>query len=1208
MVSKRLLLRALNSRIALVVTILLGFTGGITIVLQARLLSRAINLAFLEREGLAQLSPLLAALFLIITIRSFVLFGGEISADYLARNVKTRLRIELFEHLFLLGPQFARGERTGELVNTIVEGTEALDRYFREYLPQLAIAALVPLTLLVFVFPVDLISGIILLVTAPLIPIFMVLIGSLADELTRRQWRSLGMMSAHFLDVLQGLTILKMLGRSQAQIRVIGQVSNQYRLSTMRVLRVAFLSALVLELLSTMSTALIAVGVGLRLLYGSLNFEDAFFILVIAPDFYLPLRLLGTRFHASVAGITAARQMFDILDTAPAGLAASGIDTQAVRIPVQSSSPEIRLQEVCFTYPGEGKPLLQQVSLTIPPGKIVALVGPSGAGKSTIASLLLGFGKADTGEIYFDGVPVSNLPLEERRAWIAWVPQMPYLFNQSVFENIRLGKPDASREQVISAAKQAYAHDFILTLPQGYDTQIGERGARLSGGQAQRIALARAFLKNAPLLVLDEATAHLDPELELQIQLAVRKLLSGRSVLVIAHRLSTAAQADQVCVLSQGHIVQSGNHEQLIRQDGLYRRMASAHAYLESTGPNLSSDEDRIGSGGPLSAADPVNTFSQAGASQSSSDPIDSKRSVWLLGKLMSFISPSWKEIFFSVLLGFGTIASGIGLMSTSAYIIARAALQPSIAVLQVPIVGVRFFGIARGVFRYLERYVSHDVTLRALSRLRVWFYQKLEPLAPARLMMYRSGDLLSRIVADINTLENLYVRVIYPPFVALLTAAAMFIFLSSFHFLFALLLSFFFLIAGGLVPVIIRRLSRRSGQELVLQRARLNSALVDGIQGMPDLLAYNHEHGHLQQVQEIEGEFSRAHSHLARLSGLQNGLVLWLSLAAMWLFLRIGIGMLQTGILEGLYLPVLVLAVLSGFEAVLPLPLAAAQLDSSLQAANRLFEVIDTPTEVEEPASPQPIGTLPFAIKVRSLYFAYPGERKYALKKVEFSLEPARSLAIVGPSGAGKSTLVNLLLRFWEFHQGSILLNEVDLRRYSPQEIRRQIAVVSQNVHLFNASIRDNLRIARPEASQKEIELATETAQIHTFIQSLPLGYDTPIGEQGLRLSGGERQRLAIARAVLKQAPVVILDEAAANIDVLTEQNIRTALKKWARERALLLITHRLGNLNDMDEILVLRGGEIVERGRHEELLERGRIYYRMWQSEQQTFLDPAE
>ena len=569
---RRLLRCALSAHLDLLLAVALGVLAGVVVVVQARLLSRVVSQVFLARSTLEQVALPLVGLVICALARAGLVWGSQTSAGGVAGRVKGHLRERLAAHLLVLGPAFARGERTGELTNTVVEGIEALDGFFRHYLPQLTLSALVPITVLLFVFPLDWISGLILLLTAPLIPIFMVLIGNLAEELTRRQWTSLSRMSAHFLDVLQGLTTLKALGRSRQYWRVIAQISGRFRQATMGVLRVAFLSAMVLEMIATISTAVVAVQIGLRLLYGQLGFEQALFALILAPEFYLPLRLLGARFHTGMEGVATSQRIFEVLETpASASPATEKVGDLALL------RSHIRLSEVKYAYDEGQRPALRGFSLTIERGQKIALVGPSGAGKSTVAHLLLRFIEPDQGTIVVDGRTLQELPAAAWRKQVAWVPQIPYLFHGTVGENIRLARPDAGFEDVVWAARQAHAHAFVDALPRGYDSFIGERGVRLSGGEAQRIALARAFLKDAPLVIFDEATANLDPGVEGLVQEAMARLLEERTALLIAHRLSTVWRADRILVMAEGRVVEEGTHSSLMAGGGLYSNLVGAY-------------------------------------------------------------------------------------------------------------------------------------------------------------------------------------------------------------------------------------------------------------------------------------------------------------------------------------------------------------------------------------------------------------------------------------------------------------------------------------------------------------------------------------------------------------------------------------------------------------------------------------------------------
>ncbi|GBF34860.1 ATP-binding protein CydC [Desulfocucumis palustris] len=564
--------------------------------------------------------------------------------------------------------------------------------------------------------------------------------------------------------------------------------------------------------------------------------------------------------------------------------------------------------------------------------------------------------------------------------------------------------------------------------------------------------------------------------------------------------------------------------------------------------------------------------------------------------RLVKLMAPHWKSMLLATLLGFFTVGSGAGLLGASAFLISGAALHPPVLELMQAIVGVRFFGISRAVFRYLERYFSHDATFRLLSHIRVWFYQALEPLAPARLMEYRSGELVSRMAADVETLEQFYLRVLAPPLVALLTLFGVFAFLARFGLGPAFVFLFFFLAAAAAAPLAVRALGRGGGGLLGETRAALNTQMVDTIQGMTEIAAFNLSARQQRQVGELSEKFLGLQERAAGIRSLSSALAGLLMNLAMWSILLLAIPLVTRGDLDGIYLAVLALVTLGGFEAVLPLPMVFQHIEESLAAARRLFAVIDAKPAVPEPPAPSP-KLRGYDLRVRGLSFSYaPGEPR-ALDGLDFALPRGGRLAVVGPSGAGKSTLVNLLLRFWDYREGSISLGGQELKAFPPEELRRHISVVTQNTYLFNASVRENLLLAKPGAGEKELLRAAREAQIHDFIQGLPRGYDTPVGERGFKLSGGQRQRLAIARALLKNSPVLLLDEATAGLDPVTGRKVMESVSRLMEGRTTVAITHDLTGLEGMDEILVMDRGRVAERGRHSELLEKGGLYRKMWE-----------
>ncbi|MGA3153145.1 MAG: thiol reductant ABC exporter subunit CydD [Streptosporangiaceae bacterium] len=556
-VDPRLLRYAGAARAHLAVAITLGLIGTGLILAQAGLLARALAGAA-RGDATAVLSGTLAALLIVVAARAAVGYGGEVAALRAAATVKSQLRRALIARSLRLGPAWLSGQRAGEIATLSTRGLDGLDSYFARYLPQLVLAVLVPIAVLARVASADWISAVVIAVTLPLIPVFAVLVGWHTKTQTRRQWRLLATLGGHFLDVVEGLPTLKVFGRARVQEDVIAKVTEDYRAATMSTLRVAFLSALVLELSAAVATALVAVEVGLRLLYGHLGYETALLVLLLTPEAFLPLRAVGAQFHASMEGAAAAGRVFEILETAPPDEPRPRPRATARRS-ADLMTQEIRLSDVTAAYPGRRRPALDAVSLTIAPGDRIVLTGPSGAGKSTLLAMLLRFIAPAAGSIEVGGAgagtDLAAIDVQQWRAQIAWVPQQPYLFSGSAADNIALGQGGASRGAICRAARLAGAAAFIEELPAGYDTPLGERGLRLSAGQRQRIALARAFLRDAPLLLLDEPAAHLDPASARLIGAAIDAALSDRTVILVSHGRGWAGEGCRVISLEQGRLM-----------------------------------------------------------------------------------------------------------------------------------------------------------------------------------------------------------------------------------------------------------------------------------------------------------------------------------------------------------------------------------------------------------------------------------------------------------------------------------------------------------------------------------------------------------------------------------------------------------------------------------------------------------------------------
>jgi len=547
----RLLRYASAARGYLAGAVALGLVTTSLILVQAGLIARLLAGA-IRGIGAGAVAGSLVALAIVLLLRAAASYGSEVEALRAAARVKSQLRRRLIAHVLRLGPSWLGGQQAGEITTLSTRGLDALDPYFARYLPQLVLACLVPVAVLVRIGLADWISGLIIAVTLPLIPIFAILIGLHTKSQTQRQWYLLARLGGHFLDVVEGLTTLKIFGRAKAQAAEIRKVTDEHRTATMATLRIAFLSALVLELAATLATAVVAVEVGLRLLAGHMSYQTALLVLILTPEAYLPLRNVGAQFHASTEGAAAAERVFEILQTPPP---LAGRDSPWLPARPALTAP-LRLADVTLRYPGRSQPALERVSLAIHPGEHLVISGPSGAGKSSLLALLLRFAEPTSGHIEVGDHDLARIPASLWREHIGWVPQNPHLFAGSIGDNIALGRPGSGPRAVRRAAGLAGADEFIERLPDGYATRLGERAAGLSAGQRQRIALARAFLRDAPLLLLDEPTAHLDSFSAAELQETLGRLMAGRTVLQVTHSPELASAATRLLTLTDGRLSQ----------------------------------------------------------------------------------------------------------------------------------------------------------------------------------------------------------------------------------------------------------------------------------------------------------------------------------------------------------------------------------------------------------------------------------------------------------------------------------------------------------------------------------------------------------------------------------------------------------------------------------------------------------------------------
>ena len=1141
--------------------------------------------------------PLIAAAVLMLA-RSTLLYLRDVISHRTATLVKAQVRENLFEHALDLGPGHFDQTRTGDVVLSLVEGVERLEHFFGQYLPQMMVALTAPIFIFIYMVILD-------------VPVALIVLGFAAFTLVApavfHRWNrrtsnarrsSYANLGADFLDSVQGLVTLKAFGQSHSRGELLAARARHLYKSTMKVLA-ANIGTSGITMLGITGGAAVALGVGaIRVGDGAMDIRTLVIVLLLGAEIFRPLRELTQLYHQGMMAISAAQGIFALVDAKVEVHEPSPDRTAPVLAEVTSGNgtaprmltPELRFEGVNFGYKGGRRPALHDLSFTLGAGETLGLVGHSGAGKSTVVWLLLRFFDPQQGRLTLGGHDLRDIPLELLRSHIAVVTQDTYLFHGTVAENLRMGNQEASQTALEEAARAANAHEFINSLPQGYDTIVGERGARLSGGQRQRIAIARALLKDAPILVLDEALSSVDASNEAVIRGALDRLKEGRTTLIIAHRLSSVINADRILVLEDGHLAEEGTHRALVAAGGLYSNLmaqqqeAPTQDVLASTLPEGEGAEEDIPT--REARAHGGQAVSEASQQNAARQPV---LGVWL--RLFALVRPWWGQLSLTFSLGILHHGALLGLAVVSALLVGRVFTGGDTTVLLVTL-----FALvpSTALFMWAESWMAHDIAYKLLAEMRIDMYKKLDPLAPAYLVRRRTGDLVSVVGGDIELVELFFAHTITPAFVGLLVPAAVLAVLAVLAWPLALVLAPF-LLAVSVSPLFAQKRSEAQGEEIRRQLGVVHSDAVDGVQGMREVVAFGRGPARVAHLVSSTWGLAAVQERFLKTQAFQFGFIEAMTGFGGLAVLAMGVWLAVQGNMATTQIPLATMISLAAFAPVAEIARTAKQIMETLAAARRVFAVHDEPVPVlDGPGVPSLAsnGTEAPSVEFQHVTFAYGPDEPQALHDINFSLEPGKTVALVGRSGAGKTTCAHLLLRFWDPGAGSIILGGHPLTEFRLDDLRQQVALVSQDTYLFNTSIRDNFRLGRPEATDEEVEEAARQANAHEFVVSLPEGYETVVGERGLQLSGGQRQRVAIARALLKNAPVLILDEATSHLDAINEHLVHEALRRLMQDRSTLIIAHRLSTIRDADRIVVMEEGHAEEQGTHQELLARGGLY----------------
>ncbi|CAN5122461.1 thiol reductant ABC exporter subunit CydD [soil metagenome] len=1060
--------------------------------------------------GRPVLGPAVAVV-VVLGLRGLVGWASDGLAARAAAVVGTSLRRRLMTAVTADGRQV--DDSSGGVATLVTRGVNSAEPYLTRYLPALVLACVLPPLTVAAIATQDLLSAFIVLATLPLVPVFGILVGLSTRDRAEKQWRAMTALSGHFLDVVRGLPTLIAHRRARAQSDRIAEVTDSYRRNSLSTLKVAFASSAVLELVATLSVALVAVTVGVRLAAGGLDLRTALVVLLLAPEAYWPLRRVGAEFHAAAEGVATFEAADHLLS---ASAPASDPVDRLVRAP--GPGAPITVDHLTVLHPGRTVPALDDFSATLLGRGVSIVTGPSGCGKSTLLAALAGALPTTPGSLASEGTEIGG------PAWtsqVAWLPQRPLFVAGSIAANLRLAAPDADDDQLWQALRRVALEERVRDLPRGIDAPLGEDGTTLSSGERARLALARVVLAQRPWVLLDEPTAHLDDLTEMVIADTVVELGRDAAVVVVAHRPSLIALAD--------HLVE------------VPAPAAPAGA-------------------APATAARPTLEFPGDAAARPSVRVIDP-----------SSESPAPDSIWglrFATVVGALASVSGVALTATAGWLIVQASTQPPVLTLLVAVVAVRAFGIARPVLRYAERLQSHDAALRLLARRRVEGYNAVVPLTPARLGR-RRGDVLSSIVDDTDSVVDRELRVRMPlrgyAIVAVLASVLCTALLPAA----GAAVTGFALGAGVLAYVLPRLGASRAEHHLVDRRAELSSYVVETVQIADELRTWQATAGACDRVAELSDRLGDAASSSARWLGAARGLVLAVTGAAVVLVAYLTQGALDAGQVSGPIAALLILVPLALSDVVLPLTDAGALSVRTQAAAARMHAL--------EHATPAVRDTVALADSPLHHDFDVSGVRARLTPAaaltppVSLHLGEGERVAVVGASGCGKSTLAALMLRFVDPAEGRIELGGVSTRSLTLDDVRRRTGLVDDDPHVFATTVVENVRLARTEASDADVEAVLRQARLGPWLDALPDGLHTWLGDGHAQLSGGERARLGIARSFLADQPILVLDEPAAHLDHATATELAHELLTGPRERSVLWITHGDVGLDLVDRVVDL-------------------------------------